>query len=60
MARGCCSRNSGFDLKRFLGQIVMGESVHDAVSAEFPNVESIEIDAKGKTELIKARVLTIG
>jgi hypothetical protein len=38
----------------------MGESVHDAVSAEFPNVESIEIDAKGKTELIKARVLTIG
>jgi len=42
------------------GQIVMSESVHDAVSAEFPDVESIEIDAKGKAELIKARVLTIG
>jgi len=42
------------------GQIVMSESVHDAVSDEFPNVESIEINAKGKTELVKARVLTIG
>ena len=41
------------------GQIVMGESVHDAVSAEYPDVESIEIDAKGKAELVKARVLTI-
>lgn len=41
------------------GKIVMSDSVYLAVSAQYPNVESIQVDAKGKTDLVDAHVLNL-
>jgi adenylate cyclase len=42
------------------GQIVMSDSVYRSVADDFPAARSIEVDAKGKADLVSARVLTVG
>lgn len=41
------------------GKIVMSDSVFEAVSSQYSDVESINVDAKGKIELVGARVLDL-
>ncbi|MBT6682211.1 MAG: adenylate/guanylate cyclase domain-containing protein [Chloroflexi bacterium] len=41
------------------GKIVMSDSVYESVSDKYPGLESIEVDAKGKTDLVGAHVLDL-